>query len=812
MSFLEFQLGDAFTDSGFLPEPASALPLDSVPLRESHKGFQVPVPDLLESREVETNTLQERMKLYVDSSMRGLELRSQPASNRDHDRSAVPGATSHLADREQSLKQMVEVSGNYKPESSDSVISRKLSRILNEYDGRTYQKDQDLRRSFLALEAHRKVLAFNESVLVQPSVMGSLARQSLKSNLEHLLLQNNLTFLENIRPVVNKIQRLSEPIERTLTIGNRVCEKRPTPIPDEVWCRIKDKQEQLQTLKMQKTVLSAVRDSLTLSQIEDHAIRNAEIDTEFLLVVNRIMIIKERATYLLTLPSAEAGKALLKHVNSQLEIANKRIYNYLVDFLYDLQSAYRTFGERSFTSNDKTFVVFRKCLVYLSSDLPYFSEFLKRVVKMRSQAALDNFLSQFDVESSSESKPIILSAHDPIRYLGDVLAYVHSLIVNEADFVNSMFDFQTFDEEEDSPQSIINKNQKFLSELNLKALNDIMVPLENSIRIRLEQIIRFEDDILTNFDIFDLLKLYEMIFTKYGIFEDSTLIRNLNALENVSSNKIGSTLTDTLSTIDTRQEIGADLLPPSWLAEYLTTLCGVFARYEKSSYPEDAKQIVSVEFLNETTGRLVNDKLEEFLHKNFPDMKRNPSEKENFLVAQINCFDNVISKLKPFKSTVFDNDGNILIKVENQMQSSIKALTEFESRLLFQKTGLELYFNLFNMIFPVESVQDELDYDMYLSTLENPIMNLTKIRESVEKPVSDLMPAALDEFQKNKVFHIMSPRIGEQITNTCLRQLLRFYQVFRQVLLHLYPDSQEEVLTVLKFTGDEAAMLFGLSD
>ncbi|CAI6869791.1 ANM_collapsed_G0047450.mRNA.1.CDS.1 [Saccharomyces cerevisiae] len=69
--------------------------------------------------------------------------------------------------------------------------------------------------------------------------------------------------------------------------------------------------------------------------------------------------------------------------------------------------------------------------------------------------------------NSTTSKPIILSAHDPIRYIGDVLASVHSIIANEADFVKSLFDFQDEDLK-DTPISILQQDKTFLKGIDNK--------------------------------------------------------------------------------------------------------------------------------------------------------------------------------------------------------------------------------------------------------------------------------------------------------------------------------------------------------
>ena len=193
-------------------------------------------------------------------------------------------------------------------------------------------------------------------------------------------------------------------------------------------------------LKLKKKILLSIRDKFTLSQVEDDLITNGTIDETFFNVINKVIDIKDGSSFFLTLPNLNAGNALIVGVNEILQKTNKKIFNYLIDFLYSFESSSNLLNDHG-ASEQKNQIIFQKSLIFLSNDLELFNEFLKRVTTLRSKNILDEFLSQFDMNPAN-SKPIMLSAHDPIRYIGDVLASVHSIIANEADFVKSLFNFQ----------------------------------------------------------------------------------------------------------------------------------------------------------------------------------------------------------------------------------------------------------------------------------------------------------------------------------------------------------------------------------
>ena len=537
MDFLDYQtyaIDDGLQSDEQLPEPASRLTIKTEHSSTSlDQTFQL--PEITEtSTDEEPASLQNKMKRYASLSLSQLSL----SDARSHSKSAISSSVKGNLPREDSLQQLLQ-SREKAADNADSLLSKKLSRVLDTYHRNSSQADMNLRKSLQVLEENQGCLNFNGQTLVRPDFLGSLARNSLRSSLENEILRSHLSIIEDIQPIVRRIKRLTEPIQAISEIGESILKDgiQKSGEPQGYMQKAHEIRDKLRKLRLQRELLAAIRDKLTLTQLEEDALTNAPIGFEFFQVVNKTMQIKETSSYLLALPNPQAGKNLLEQSNLKIEKANRRIFNYLVDFLHDLQSASKTFGERAFASDDGPLVTFQESMVYLSNDLPLFNEFLQRVVKLRSRKILDDFLSQFDVDRSKTSKPIMISAHDPVRYLGDVLAHVHSLIVDEADFMNSMFKFRDVNIA-GAPKSILQKNSEFLSGLSTSLWNETFGPIENSIRIRLEQIIRFEDDPIINFDISELLKLYQVMFIKYGILPESNLIKQLVTLRATASSKI----------------------------------------------------------------------------------------------------------------------------------------------------------------------------------------------------------------------------------------------------------------------------------
>ncbi|KAM3160824.1 Conserved oligomeric Golgi complex subunit 6 [Lachancea thermotolerans] len=813
MDFLDYQtfaLDEANAKDYDLPEPASRLPIKSQQSsKDLDKDFSMPRLANAELDAEGTESLQDKMQKYASLSLSALSLKRLPPQSSMEN----PVVSQGTSLGEKTLEQLIQ-NGEKTIDNTDALLSKRLSRILDAHHRNTLQSDTQLRRSFKVLEDNQDRLHFNSKALVRPDFVGSLARNSLRSNLESELLKSHLMILDDIQPIVRRIKRLSEPVQNIHQVGDALL-KQGEMAHDETKTYMDTVyilQNALLKHRLKKRILVMLRDKLTLNQVEEDALINSNVGPEFFEVMKKLMRLKETATYLLALPNPKAGTVLMEQTNAKIEKANKRIFNYLVDFLYDLQSASKTFGERAFSSNDKPLITFQQGMLYLSNDLPIFNEFIKRVVKARSQIVLDDFLSQFDVSSAKASRPIIISAHDPVRYLGDVLAHVHSLIVDEADFMDSMFKFQNWNIQ-DTPTSILQENREFLNGLSTSLLNETFGPVENSIRIRLEQIIRFEDDPIINFEIYELLALYQMMFIKYGLRPDSNLILQLVNLRNTSSSKILTGLTKILDDANITQNLEKELLPAEWLVKYLAKLCEFLTKFEKSGSVKDSETLIDSNFLKEALACLITEKLPEYHKSKFPQARKEKEVKKHLLLSEINCIDLIKTRMLPYRETIFSKGDRHLVyeNIDSHLQASTKSLISLETKSLLEKLGLDLYSNLFNMIFPVESVQDELDYDMYLPVLENPIMQRDTIRSNVHIKLNDFLPILLSDIQDNLLFHIVSPKIADHISTECLSCLSKFYKVFRQVLLKLYPENHEDIDTILNFSEEEFDTLIGLN-
>ncbi|CCK71624.1 Golgi transport complex subunit COG6 KNAG_0H02100 [Huiozyma naganishii CBS 8797] len=818
MEFLDFQTfstadNDTIEDN-ILPEPVQRLALSVASTKHRDVNAEdIPLPSILKSKAKNNSSapnehaggLHQKMEEYVNLSIK--ELGKTEGEHAPSSISPFGSSTSSSMD----INKIVNEANGMGP--TDLILSKKLSNVLNNFNLNNYQSALKLRNALKLLENLQNTgLSLDRESLITPDYVGTLSRKNLRNDLETELLKEHIIVLEEFRPIVRRIKRLSTSIENIRDVSESILPNPSINENDTETTFLKDIDKiraQMDQLKLKKELLLAIKDKFTIDQVEDDIIQNSPVDERFFEVVEKVELIKDNASCLFSLPDSSAGTALLTRLNDTTQTINRKIYNHLLDFLYSYDNG----------QNSEQLPLFQKSLAYLSNDLTYFNEFLKRVTKERSKLILDEFLSQFDL-NVKDKRPIVLNAHDPIRYVGDVLASVHALIANEADFVRTLFDFTN------SENGMADLNNEFLQGLDVKLLNEIVKSLANSCRIRIEQVVRFEESCIINFEIIQLLKLYKLMFVKKQIKATNPLVVNLGTLHTVAHEKIVEYFVKLLkgSAETAESSDQSDLLPPTWLSDYVSQVVEFLEVYEKSlSNVDDDNDDEEIEkektTLEEIVAKIVEYPFEDFLAKQlqsaFPSAKKHEETQLAFLTMQLNCFDLIKTRLQIFSTSIFSKTEKcqrVLQNINNKLTISIEQMRELQTKFLFEKTGLGMYNNLLNMIFPIDQVKDELDYNMYFSLNDNGLMALPTIRSNVHDKLNEYLPQALTDVQENLLFKLASPTIASEISEYCFSKLSHFYCIFRRVLNHINPDNEDEVGTILNFSEDEFNMLVGIED
>lgn len=199
-------------------------------------------------------------------------------------------------------------------------------------------------------------------------------------------------------------------------------------------------------------------------------------------------------------------------------------------------------------------------------------------------------------------KPMEFSAHEPLRYIGDMLAWAHATTVSERENLETLFIYEGPEiakgiqeglESEPWRDTQAADEEPFDGRLALEQLvSRNMSGVAALVRQRIEQVILSHDEPVLAYKIANLVHFYRAIFAKLEArtHEQSSLIATLDALADAALHRFTATMRYAAATAlsdNTHTRVGEDLAPPTLLTDALEILTALLATYDSSASLSD---------------------------------------------------------------------------------------------------------------------------------------------------------------------------------------------------------------------------------
>ncbi|KAF0270341.1 hypothetical protein FOG48_00607 [Hanseniaspora uvarum] len=542
-----------------------------------------------------------------------------------------------------------------------------------------------------------------------------------------------------------------------------------------------DKIENIEADKLELKVLKHLQKLFTLNLLEHNILYNeAKISDEFLQIIDKLIKIKQRCIQL-----GQNCNKLLNKIELDLNFGLNKIYNNLITLLTK--------------SNELALIKdnFQVKLQYLyENDLTLHQKFLNKFTDIEYKKCVQDFLNQFDINNQN----MIILSNNSSRYLGDVLAHVHSIILNEYEFINQL----------------VNEEENII-------LNNVFNKFTNMIKIRLEQVIKFENDSIQLIEYIQILSFYKMIFLKKTKLNDDNLLIKLldNLLVYCNDSTIYNVekyLNDELQYKSTNLA-NMNLQPPNWLYEYLNKLILIMSNFDDYKVLD----IFDINFFKKFDKILIEQPLIDELNHQFDHiypaklLNKDLNLKISSLILRCNCLDLINSRLLlPFSYTYFIDETSsrtVFKKLNQEVEKCFNLLEEITLKILFKDLQIYDYYNLLNMIFPISSVKSELDYQMYFAIKENPIINLDSIEKNVKVNFEEQLPLLMTNLESKLLLNLLnSPLIINELLNDSFKKFFKFYKTFHNILKLIFVNDTERLDQIFKYTDDEVYTILGLEN
>lgn len=406
------------------------------------------------------------------------------------------------------------------------------------------------------------------------------------------------------------------------------------------------------------------------------------IDEGFFKALADVKRIHRDCEVLLGADDQTLGLDIMERTSKTLNRAFEKLYRWINDEFKNLD-----------LESPQMNATIRRAIHVLAERPTLFQDCLTFFAESREKVLLESFRTaltgsqQSGQQPQSHAKPIELSAPDPQRYVGDMLAWVHSTTVSEREALEALFVGEG-EELRKGVQAALERDpwERSRAEGGIEAfdgtktLNDLVNRSLKSVvgllRQRVEPVITAYDEPTAVYRLATLIPFYLSTFEKL-LGKDASILDTLKGLQDLAQEQFRSLIKDRV--LEIRDESvdlpSADLGPPPFLREALGQLREIMKSYDTSFAPAAASREVDFQ-------PSLKEALNPFLHR-CEELAEdiNAPRKEIFI---LNALLPTRKELQPFSFT-----SERVAELNGKIDELAQTLIENQHEFLLHASGLD---------------------------------------------------------------------------------------------------------------------------
>ncbi|WWC58354.1 uncharacterized protein I303_100894 [Kwoniella dejecticola CBS 10117] len=352
------------------------------------------------------------------------------------------------------------------------------------------------------------------------------ARKWLKKDIESTLATGSQNFLKAFAEVDEKLEVLREHMREMQVRCDQVQSELDQANSGTKYLleRADGLRSQRASAQLRQSLITLFLSKFTLSESELAALGSREVAVGQALfdALDRTEKIRKDCEVLLGGEEGkmQAGLDIMRATSDQMESGYKKIHRWC------------QFEFRQFTRETQLEVspVMREAIRRLRERPPLLKDALQGLTSTRSASILQAFLDALTRGGPNGlPRPIELHAHDPTRYVGDMLAWVHQATASEHEFLDGLFGVK-------DKQRMVGAEREWVyaeggqEELMVaEAMDKHLEGLGRPLKLRIQQTIKSQEGIIMAYKIANLLQFY-LITMKKTIGEEALLCRTLQEI------------------------------------------------------------------------------------------------------------------------------------------------------------------------------------------------------------------------------------------------------------------------------------------
>lgn len=418
------------------------------------------------------------------------------------------------------------------------------------------------------------------------------ARRNLRLDVQKELIDCNGEIVRDFGLVAEQLKRVGAAIGRLndscaeLRKHVGTANRETGPMLDEARTFTNDQRE----VEGKQQLLDAFKAHFVLSDADLALLTSTAepVNDDFFRVLTRVKRIHQDSQVLLGYENQRLGLEILEQSSRQLNSAFQKLYRWV---------------QREFKSldleNPQISVAIRRALRVLAERPSLFQNCLDFFAEAREHILSNNFYAALTGAPVHPDHPVMgkaieLSAHDPLRYVSDMLAWAHSATVSEREALEVLFisegdeiaksiqagiETEPWTRPEDGEEAPVFDGRQALNQL----VDRDLIGVFRQLRQRTEQVVQSHEDATLAYKISNLVTFYIGVFSSL-LGSTSALLETLSPLSENAMRSFRSITRDHVANLQSDISIlpSDDLSSPEFLTDALQTLEILMKSYDTS--------------------------------------------------------------------------------------------------------------------------------------------------------------------------------------------------------------------------------------
>ncbi|KAG6826847.1 hypothetical protein H0H92_014179, partial [Tricholoma furcatifolium] len=360
-------------------------------------------------------------------------------------------------------------------------------------------------------------------VLVEsvPGESAANARRNMRRDMEKKLTYGSEQFLKAFGEVDQKLDQLQQHVNAMRSSCDDAERHLQLTVDSSKTLleRAGNLREERQEVEHKKSIVTAFLSRFTLTEAEAEAItsRDEPLGPTFFAAMDRTENIRDDCRILMSGEEGptQAGLDIMASTSSHLEQGYDKIVRWCS---HEFRQKGRELHFEVTTTMREAIKRLRKRPELLTEALAFFSQ-------TRQATLMSSFITALTRGGPSGlPRPIELHAHDPLRYIGDMLAWVHQAMAAEREILEALFEVVSDGRMVGSVRVFDEKSEEedWMRELMDLCVGKLCVPL----KVRVQQTIRSQESSIVSYKIANLLQFY-MLTMRRTIGDEALLSKTL---------------------------------------------------------------------------------------------------------------------------------------------------------------------------------------------------------------------------------------------------------------------------------------------